>query len=354
MYEEKTYEYILDRMLDRVDDSFDKREGSVIYDALAPAASELAMMYMELDIILSLTFADSATGEYLDRRCAERGVIRESATNAVMKGIFTPSTVEIPLNARFTCDGIGYYVSKKIADGAYQLTCEETGAARNASLETLIPADYIDGLETAELTELLIPGEDTESDESLRSRYFDTFASKAYGGNETDYKEKTNSINGVGAVKVTPVWDGGGTVKLTILDSDYNKASDTLIDTVQNTIDPTKDGCGVGIAPIGHVVTVDTVYELSIKISTSMTFDVGYSFDSLKTTIENTIKTYLLDLRKYWANGTNTIVRTSQIESKLMAIDGIIDIANTKLNGSTGNITCDEYQVPVFGGVTNG
>ena len=48
MYEEETYEEILYRMLDRVDDSFDKREGSVIYDALAPAAAEHAIMYMEL------------------------------------------------------------------------------------------------------------------------------------------------------------------------------------------------------------------------------------------------------------------------------------------------------------------
>lgn len=40
MYENVTYEDILQRMLDRVPDSMDKREGSIIYDALAPAAVE--------------------------------------------------------------------------------------------------------------------------------------------------------------------------------------------------------------------------------------------------------------------------------------------------------------------------
>ena len=41
MYEEVTYESILERMLEKVPDNMDKREGSIIYDALAPAAVEL-------------------------------------------------------------------------------------------------------------------------------------------------------------------------------------------------------------------------------------------------------------------------------------------------------------------------
>ena len=72
MYEQMEYRYILSRMLERVPDIMDKREGSVIYDALAPAAAELANMYIELDSVLNQTFADTATGRYLDLRCAER------------------------------------------------------------------------------------------------------------------------------------------------------------------------------------------------------------------------------------------------------------------------------------------
>ena len=40
-----TYESILKRMLARVDDTMDKRVGSIIYDALAPCAAELAEEY---------------------------------------------------------------------------------------------------------------------------------------------------------------------------------------------------------------------------------------------------------------------------------------------------------------------
>lgn len=39
--DQMTFESILSAMLQRVPDTVDKREGSVIYDALSPAAAEL-------------------------------------------------------------------------------------------------------------------------------------------------------------------------------------------------------------------------------------------------------------------------------------------------------------------------
>lgn len=46
-----TYEEILDRMLAHVDDKFDKREGSVIFDTHSPTALELQLLYVELNTI---------------------------------------------------------------------------------------------------------------------------------------------------------------------------------------------------------------------------------------------------------------------------------------------------------------
>ena len=351
-YEDITYEVILQRMLDRVPNNMDKREGSIIFDALAPAAVELQLMYIELDTILKETFADTAQRDYLVRRAAERGIEPYEATYATLKGIFTPSSLEVPIGSRFSCNELNYVVTSKIQDGEYQLQCETLGVDGNANFGDLIPIDYIQGLETAKLTELLIPGEDEEDVESLRERYFASFETKPYGGNKKDYIQKTNAIAGVGSTKVTPIWQGGGTVLLTILNSEYDKASNTLIKAVQEEIDPTQDGTGMGIAPIGHIVTVNTVEEVPINVKATFGFDEGYSFNSLKTTIQNVISEYLLDLRKNWANQTSTIVRISQIETKILQIEGIVDIQNTKINGSTSNLTLTEYQVPIFGGVS--
>ena len=148
MYENVTYEDILQRMLDRVPDSMDKREGSIIYDALAPAAVELQLMYIEFDIILQETFADTAPREYLIRRAAERGIIPIAATHAILKGEFTPSTLNIPIGARFSCGTLNYAVTEKISDGAYKLECETEGETGNAQFGQMIPIDYIVGLET--------------------------------------------------------------------------------------------------------------------------------------------------------------------------------------------------------------
>ena len=41
MYEHITYEGIMSRILARVPDTLDKREGSIIYDAVAPIAVEI-------------------------------------------------------------------------------------------------------------------------------------------------------------------------------------------------------------------------------------------------------------------------------------------------------------------------
>ena len=75
MFEETTYETILERMKDRVSDSMDKREGSIIHDALAPTAIELQLVYIDLDTVLREVFTDTASREFLVRR-AEEGIPR--------------------------------------------------------------------------------------------------------------------------------------------------------------------------------------------------------------------------------------------------------------------------------------
>lgn len=359
MFEAMTYDVLIQRMLDRIPDDMDKREGSVIWDALSPAALELEFLYMCLDYTLNQSFADTQEREYLIRRCAERGIIPYDASGAVLKGIFTPATIDVT-NQRFSLNKLNYVVVERIEgeEGAWRVECETPGTAGNQNFGTLIPIDYIDGLETATLTELLIPGEEEEDTEDLRTRYFAAFQNKGYGGNVQDYLDKTNSIEGVGATRVTAVWNGAGTVKLTILDGEFNRASSTLIEKVQNEIDPYQDGKGLGVAPIGHVVTVDTAEEQSVNISTIIEFDVGYGWANTQAAIEENISAYLLELRQSWGKIENmnnpTVVRISQIETRLLTVKGIVDVTGTKINGTAANLSISGNKIPVIGAVTNG
>lgn len=356
MYEKLTYEVILKRMLDRVPGSLDKREGSLIYTALSAAAAEMQIVYIEFDNILKETFAESASRENLIRRAAERGLHPAEATRAVLKAVAVPETVHIKKGERFRLGTYYYVVTEEMGGGYFEVICEDAGAEGNHRFGRLIPVQNISGLMSMEITELLIPGEDAVDTEVFRNIYFDTFDKKSYGGNKKDYIEKSNGIPGVGATKVTRAWNGPSTVKLTILDSDCGKASDLLVQKVQNIMDPEGTAEGDGLAPIDHIVTVVTAETVSIQISINLEYNQSYTVQALKLFIDNVIEAYLRELRSSWESlgDHGCIVRISQLESRILTIEGIYDVKDTKINGKPVNMELNPYQIPVYGGVEIG
>ncbi len=351
MYEDKTYEQLLQQKLSRTANTLDKREGSIIYDALAPNALESAMIYTALDTVLNETFADTASREYLIKRCAERGIVPIPASCAKAVGEFN---IDVPLGSRFYCDKYNWTVTEKIADGRFYLNCETAGAAPNYYVGRLFPIEYINGLESAELTSVVINGEDEESTEELRSRYIDSFSNQAYGFNRKQYIDITKTLDGVGGCKVYRAPFGPGTVKLVITDSDFGVPPSELVNSVQTEIDPSlESGEGIGLAPIDHKVTVAGADGETINIETSLEFAKNWSLQECLPYIEKELDRYYFDLNSAWDKEENLIVKVSQIESRLLAIDGIADISGTKLNGSAGNVTLSPDSVAVRGSFAN-
>lgn len=351
MYESQTYEVILARMLATVPDSMDKREGSIIYDALAPAAFELAQTYIEMDVILTETFADTASRAYLIKRAAERGIIPEVATNAILKGVFSfEAGKSASVGDRFSLETLNYIITEKISDTEYKLKCEAAGVSGNTQFGALIPIAYINGLKSATLTELLIPGEDDEDTEVFRARYLASFNNQAYGGNIADYKQKTKKMQGVGGVKVYPVWNGGGTVKVVIVSTTFSPPTAELIDSVQTQLDPIPNqGKGLGVAPIGHIVTVEGASTEIINLAATVLLKSGVLWDNVKADVETMLDAYYLELAKSWESLDNVIVRVSQIESRMIEVAGILDVYDMNINGIAANHTTSANSVPVRG-----
>lgn len=353
MYEHMTFDYIMKRLLQaavKYRPNIDTREGSIIYTSLAPAAVELVSMYIELDVIMRETFADTATRLYLIRRCEERGITVEPATKAIRQGEFN---IDIPSGSTFSLNLLNYTAVERVSEGIYKMECETAGTAGNEESGKLRPNDYIEDLTSAYLTAILIPGEDEENTEHLRARYMESLNPQAYGGNIADYKQKVHALGGVGGVKVYPVWNGGGTVRLVILDTLYRKPTTTLIDEVQTAIDPTQnEGEGLGIAPIGHVVTVDGVNETAVYISTEITYQGGWNWDSIEDSVNEVIDDYFELLAKAWEASEYLTVRVSQIETRLLDLDGVLDIGGTKLNNAARNLQLGPDDIPIRGAVT--
>lgn len=358
MYESITYDKLIKEMLNtalsETSTKLDTREGSILWYGVAPAAVEIQNLFIQLDWILDQSFADTAARAYLIRRAAERNVIPYPATAAVIRAEFTPADIEIYIGTRFSLGLVNYAVTKKESAGIYQLTCETVGTAGNEIDGALIPIEYVQGLQTAKAVELLIPGDDEEETEHFRARYIASLTSQAYGGNIAQYKEWMETIDGVGGCKVYPIWNGGGTVKVVFIDSTGQVPTDELVNLAQTTLDPvTNQGEGKGLAPIGHTVTVVGVTGTTVNVTTTLTLSDGYTWDSIQVDAEAAIDAYFKDLASGWADSTLPLtVRISQIEVRLLAIPGVIDISATAINGARSNLQLDVNAIPVRGAVS--
>lgn len=363
MYEDQTSSVIEKRMLDAVSPAVDRREGSIIHDATAPVSIELELMYAALDWFMKNTFGDTAERKFLIERALERGLVPYKATRAVVRGIFTPGTLEIPIGHRFSCDGINYAVTEKLKAGSYLLLCETAGVFGNKEAGMLVPIDNLPGLQSAKIETLTIPAVDDEDTEVFRQRYLKSFETQAYGGNIADYKEKVLSISGVGGVKVYPVWNGGGTVKVVFCTSEFKSPDEEFVNKVQEILDPVPyHQQGVGAAPIGHYVTVEGVKAKNIAVHVKVTMKDDYTLESVKASISETISTYFAEVNKDWPNTQTVktsefsdeglIFRRAPLESLLLDIPRIFDVEGLTLNGESRNLQLKPGELGVLGAVT--
>lgn len=376
-YEVYTFDYLMDLALDEVPDTMDKRQGSIIYDALAPACYRLAEVYQNIRNVYKDTYANTSQGEDLDNRVAEQGIQRYGATYAIKKAYFEDEEgvpLSIPLDSRFSTlsdiNPISYRVIAVYEEdgqgipGYYQLECETSGSIGNEYAGPLTQLTNIRGIAIATMSTLLVPARDEETDDELRTRYFETLNNKSYGGNISQYREQIKAIPGVGSVQVYPVWNGGGTVKVSILDSQKNICTPEFTQSVQSQVDPensvNQSGLGLGLAPIGHQVTVVTPSELSIQVAFSINLMSGYELGQVKDSIKNAINKYFYELRNEWDSANSfgdysLSVYRARVSSAVLSVVGVANVSDLVLNNLDEDIILSQtgqvQQVPKLGDV---
>ena len=347
-YENMTYEFIVQRMMNRVTLQYpdlDNREGSIIFNALASAAMELAIMFSELDNVRNESSVSTASREYILTGCKDMGmdVSVFDASAGIHKAIFN---VEVPLNSRWNCEMYNYTVTEYIGveenNHAYKVVCETTGTAPNNQTGDLTPiSDAPEGLDTARLVKCLIEGENETSDEDIRTAYYEFVNSTATDGNVNQYKRWCSEYDGIGNSKVIPLWNGNNTVKVSILSASNQAASTELINEFQEYLDPGVTGMGDGQAPIGAFVTVSTATELPINISAKITMKSGYT-DT--TPISNALTKYFSDIAY-----EKSILSYMTVGAVILGVEGVDSISNLTINGGTSDINLSEEQIAVLG-----
>jgi len=372
-FSEQTYANILARQLERVPDSLDKREGSIIQTALGPESWYIEGLYLVLTQMQQNGFALFAVGEYLDYKAAERGLTRNKATAAKRLGIFNTS---LQLGDRFStiagASSVTFYVSKYIGmDGdnyEYELTCETEGTIGNDYTGALLPITFIQNLNFSEITSIIDDGTNEESDDSLRARYLSSLMELPFAGNIAAYRQAILAEDDIGAVQVYPVWEGGGTVKCSILNANFDPASNELVERIQTKICPSEvpdtnpSQNGYGLAPIGAAVTIGTATPLTVNVSMTVQLSSGHTIESIRQAVNDAIKDYLLGVRKSWGVAITTTkieypvwVYAARIVAAVLAVDGVMNVTNMLLNEQPNDLELIEngmvQQLPMKGDV---
>ena len=344
MYEDLTVEEIKSDIISKATSSIDTREGSFFNDMISAAAYEIWKVYQSLDAVIPIMFVDKTSGKYIDKRCADYDIPRKEGTYATAKLTITGvSGTTIPAAKVFlTADGLEFTadISVSIVDGTATITvtAAEVGEKYNVDAGTITKQFVNQAGITSVTNAVATGGTNPETDAALVERLYEYLQKPATSGNTNQYKQWALKVDGVGGAKVFPLWNGPGTVKVVIVDSNKQPVNSTIIEDTTDYIEM--------VRPIGATVTVGSGVAKTISIAATVAPATGYSLAAATTTFTSSIEAYFKDIAF-----EATYVSLARIGTILLGTDGITDYNGLKLNGSTSNVTLADEEIPVIGTV---
>lgn len=342
----KTYSEILTDAKARISDNILKGEGSLVHNDLSAFAFEVEALYQQADYLLNQIDPETADYDYLVILAKQRGVTPAEATAAVVKIV---GDVAIPIGARFSMSAYNYVITEQLEGvNTYAAECEQTGSAPNSLTGELIPITYISGLSTASITEILVPGEDADDRDALYAKYVASFNNQSFAGNIAAYQTYVDAYEGVGGCKVHPVWNGPGTVKVTVIGADFRPVSSYLIQQIT-------EAAYNDIVPIGADCTFVSAESATIDIVLGLTYASGYSWEVCESGILAVLENYLSGVREAWeATGADghSVLYLSRVQAALLDVEGVLDVTSTTINGVAASLALGVDQVPVLGEVS--
>lgn len=354
MFEDKKTAVIHEEMMDDIAKKYDKTDGSFVFDVTRPPAKQFKKAYENMGVVAGLTDVENLDGDELTKFVNQRtGQERRLATHAIgaveVEGIGLINLGDIfqtPAGVQFEST----QVKQIIASGTIRVRSVLPGKIGNVLANQIIEMPIsLNGINTVTNYEPTAEGYDEESDADLRQRYYERIQTPATSGNIYHYRNWAKEVPGVGSVRVVPLWNGDNTVKVIIIDSSMQPATPTLVEQVQNHIDPGSTGLGDGEAPIGAYCTVVSAIAKPIDVNFKAVMDAGYDEQLIVENVSDKIITYLKSIAF-----KQTFVSYAQIGGLILESDGVVDYSNLTVNGDIVNIRITDEEVATLGGVTIG
>ena len=346
MYEDRTVESLKAALLENLaKQGFSTIEGSFADLIAGPVALELWNRYQADKAIESMLYVDETSGPYIDKLCAVFGITRKVGTRAKAAVTLTGTAgTVIPKGTAFlTADGLAFSLEAAVtldADGrgTGAAGAAAEGAAYNIGAGELVRM-YVNligltGYENAAAE----GGTDAESDAALCKRLYGHLQKPATSGNVYHYEQWALEVEGVGAVKVSPLWNGAGTVKVLLVDANMEPAGAAIVAACKANIEANR--------PIGASVTVMSAQGLPVNVVARVTVEASTTKEDVQKAFVSKLDAYMKELAF-----VDYTLYYSRVAALLMSIDGVVDYAELTVNGNSGNVAIGAEQVPVLGEV---
>lgn len=357
--EDRTFENIMQDMVEDIPGDIDMSEGNHPYNLLAPTAKQEE--YFALYIIaeaIKMIFPKYCQGydSIVDLHAEVNGMTRKEASYAT--GVLTISGengTEIPAGTAFSTASIndipsvGFVSTADAVIGAegtvdVPIQAEEAGIIGNVSANTIIlqdsPITGVTGVTNAAATSGGVEGEDTDSLIERISEYEKT-QGLSFVGSDSDYKRWAEEVSGTGVATVVPPEDDSGLVTIILTDSSGKPATEELCQSVYNHI-MSPDDRQKRKAPVNALLQVLPPIEVNITVAATVEVADESTISAVKTAFLSNVAAYMAQVPE------DHEVKYTKIGAILSSTAGVVDYdpATLLINGGTANIQIDVNQFP--------
>lgn len=279
-------------------------------------AGEIYNMQTTVEWLKRQLFPSTATGEFLDRFAAQRGLARNPAVKArgqlkfsvneqkttavtIPRGTVVSTDSELPVRLYTTEDS-------EIPPNTYSVSvsaeAEQAGYRGNVNARTaVVPVSVPSEVDSVTNDSAFTGGSDVESDTTLRARIQNSYVNCPNGMNASFYIQLVKQVDGITKAGVMSKPRGAGTINIYIADTDGN-ATDAQLYEAQSLVNDQRE--------LNVDAVVARAVSLSCDLSVVVTKKAGYSsaeviakcadaFEDYLSTIPIGGRLYLSVLGKY-------------------------------------------------------
>lgn len=349
-----TSEEIIDRMKSDLRNKANRIEGSFASDNIQAVGKEIGNLYSRINYLNDMHYTETAEGIWLDKDGEQYGVFRKTPTKAVGEVTFygIDGTV-IPKGFKVSGNGQEYETTQYLTITGGKVTGKVialvSGSFGNVGANTINKYEALQGIESVSNEKAFTGGTDEENDEQYRDRILLKKRYTGTSGNKYHYLQWALEVDGVGRAKVFPLWQGAGTVKVSILDANQKKANSDLIAKVKKHIDGDDARNGEALAPIGALLTVSTAEEKTLNINADVFIrsDIDVDVSILENAYKEELQIFI-DKNISYKEDKLTVAKMIDI---LYSVDGIVDIENFNVNGTVDTIRISDEEILKVGDV---